>query len=73
MNNLVIFLDIDGVLTCYKSIMDKHQLDVLYPNEFHSEIDEDKVKLLGNICGMKSTSCADQLAKAVRAAANEIA
>ena len=25
-------------------------------------------KLLGNTCGMKSTSCADQLAKAVRAA-----
>ena len=25
-------------------------------------------KLLGNTCGMKSTSCADQLARAVRAA-----
>ena len=25
-------------------------------------------KLLGNTCGMKPTSCADQLAKAVRAA-----
>lgn len=30
-----------------------------------SEIEE---KLLGNICGNKSTSCADQLAKGVRAA-----
>ena len=27
--------------------------------------------LLGNICGMKGTSCADQLAKGVRAAYNE--
>lgn len=29
-------------------------------------------KLEGNICGMKGTSCADQLSKAVVAAANEI-
>jgi len=29
-------------------------------------------KLLGNLCGMKPTSCADQLAKAVRAAYNEM-
>ena len=36
-------------------------------------VDQIEAKLLGNICGMKSTSCADQLAKAVRAAANEIA
>lgn len=28
-------------------------------------------KLLGNTCGMKPTSCADQLAKAVRAAYEE--
>lgn len=28
-------------------------------------------KLLGNICGMKNTSCADQFAKAVRAAYEE--
>lgn len=28
-------------------------------------------KLLGNICGFKNTSCADQLAKAVRAAYEE--
>ena len=28
--------------------------------------------LLGNICGMKGTSCADQLAKGVRAAYNGI-
>lgn len=27
--------------------------------------------LLGNTCGMKPTSCADQLAKAVRCALNE--
>lgn len=33
-----------------------------------SEIEE---KLLGNTCGMKPTSCADQLAKAVRTAYNE--
>ena len=36
-------------------------------------VEQIESKLLGNICGMKSTSCADQLAKAVRAAANEIA
>lgn len=29
-------------------------------------------KLLGNTCGFKSTSCADQLAKAVRKAYNEL-
>ena len=28
--------------------------------------------LLGNTCGMKGTSCADQLAKGVRAAYNEL-
>lgn len=28
-------------------------------------------KLLGNTCGFKNTSCADQLAKAVRQAYNE--
>ncbi len=28
--------------------------------------------LLGNLCGMKGTSCADQLAKGVRAAYNEM-
>ena len=32
-----------------------------------SEIEE---KLLGNTCGLKGTSCADQLAKAVREAYN---
>jgi uncharacterized protein TIGR03905 len=31
--------------------------------------DEIESKLLGNTCGYNSTSCADQLAKAVRAAA----
>lgn len=33
----------------------------------------DKIEsiLLGNTCGMKNTSCADQLAKAVRTAYNE--
>ena len=33
----------------------------------------DKIEnyLLGNTCGIRSTSCADQLAKAVRAAYNE--
>jgi len=35
-------------------------------------VDEIEDKLAGNICGMKNTSCADQLAKAVRAAANEL-
>ena len=36
-------------------------------------VDEIEKKLKGNLCGMKNTSCADQLAKAVRAAANEMA
>ncbi len=31
-------------------------------------VEEIESKLLGNTCGMKSTSCADQLAKAARAA-----
>lgn len=35
-------------------------------------VEEIENKLLGNICGMKNTSCADQLAIAVRAAYNEI-
>ena len=34
-------------------------------------VDEIESKLLGNICGMRNTSCADQLAKAVRKAYNE--
>jgi len=34
-------------------------------------VDEIEGKLLGNICGMKNTSCADQLAKGVRAAYEE--
>lgn len=33
--------------------------------------DEIEAKLSGNTCGFKSTSCADQFAKAVRAAATE--
>lgn len=33
--------------------------------------DDIAAKLAGNICGMKSTSCADQLATAVLAAAKE--
>ena len=35
-------------------------------------VDKIESYLLGNTCGMKPTSCADQLAKAVRAAYNEI-
>lgn len=35
-------------------------------------VEEIESKLLGNICGMKNTSCADQLAKAVRTAYNEV-
>ena len=35
-------------------------------------VDEIESKLSGNICGMKDTSCADQLAKAIRAAYDEI-
>ena len=31
-------------------------------------VDEIEAKLLGNTCGMRSTSCADQLAIAVRKA-----
>jgi len=34
-------------------------------------VDQIEEKLLGNTCGFKNTSCADQLAKAVRAAYNE--
>lgn len=34
-------------------------------------VDQIEKKLTGNICGMKQTSCADQLAKAVRAAYEE--
>jgi uncharacterized protein (TIGR03905 family) len=34
-------------------------------------VDEIEGKLLGNTCGMRGTSCADQLAKAVRQAYNE--
>ena len=33
-------------------------------------VDEIETKLKGNTCGMRSTSCADQLAAAVREAAN---
>ncbi len=33
-------------------------------------VDEIESKLAGNTCGMRSTSCADQLAKAVREAYN---
>ena len=31
-------------------------------------VEQIESKLLGNLCGMKNTSCADQLAKAVRKA-----
>ena len=34
-------------------------------------VDDIESKLLGNICGMRNTSCADQLAKAVRKAYSE--
>ncbi|MBO4422117.1 MAG: TIGR03905 family TSCPD domain-containing protein [Clostridia bacterium] len=34
-------------------------------------VDKIESYLLGNTCGIRSTSCADQLAKAVRAAYNE--
>ena len=34
-------------------------------------VDEIESKLKGNTCGFKNTSCADQLARAVRAAYNE--
>ena len=34
-------------------------------------VDKIEEYLLGNTCGRRSTSCADQLAKAVRAAYNE--
>ncbi len=33
-------------------------------------VDQIEGKLLGNTCGMRGTSCADQLAKAVREAVN---
>ena len=35
-------------------------------------VDYIESKLLGNICGMRNTSCADQLAKAVRQASLEM-
>ena len=35
-------------------------------------IEEIEEKLLGNTCGRRPTSCTDQLARAVRAAYNEI-
>lgn len=35
-------------------------------------VDEIEHKLAGNICGFKNTSCADQLAKAVRKAHDEM-
>ena len=35
-----------------------------------STVEEIEEKLLGNTCGRRPTSCADQLAKAVRAAYN---
>ena len=34
-------------------------------------VDDIESKLLGNLCGYRNTSCADQLAKAVRAAAEQ--
>ena len=34
-------------------------------------VEEIESKLLGNTCGFKNTSCADQLVKAVRKAYNE--
>ena len=34
-------------------------------------VDQIEEKLAGNTCGMRSTSCADQLAKAVRSAYNQ--
>lgn len=36
-------------------------------------VDEIESRCLGNLCGTRGTSCADQLAKAVRAAAKETA
>ena len=36
-----------------------------------STVDNIESKLLGNTCGRRTTSCADQLAKAVRQAYNE--
>ncbi len=35
-------------------------------------VDDIEAKLLGNTCGFKQTSCADQLAKAVRQAYEEM-
>ena len=35
-------------------------------------VDEIESKLKGNLCGRRPTSCADQLAKAVRAAHNAV-
>ncbi|MBE5959513.1 MAG: TIGR03905 family TSCPD domain-containing protein [Lachnospiraceae bacterium] len=35
-------------------------------------VEQIEAKLLGNTCGVRPTSCAEQLAKAVRAAYNEL-
>lgn len=35
-------------------------------------VEEIESKLIGNVCGRKNTSCADQLAKAVRAAYEKV-
>lgn len=49
----------DGNLKAISKILDGQTVEII------------EEKLLGNTCGFKSTSCADQLAKAVRKAYNE--
>lgn len=58
-SNVKFFGGCDGNLKAIGKLVDKMTV---------SEIED---KLAGNICGWKSTSCADQLAKAVRAAYEE--
>lgn len=46
----VIFLDIEGVLTCDKSCIKSYFLNTYFPSKYHTTLDERKVKLLGKIC-----------------------
>ena len=46
----VIFLDIDGVLNCIKTRKNNLELDKKNPSEYHLDIEEEKVRLLSQIC-----------------------
>ena len=46
-------------------------MDYVYTPENGWTVEQIEDKLSGNTCGRRSTSCADQLSKAVRAAYNQ--